>query len=206
MKTAEQKRKWREYVREYMRRPGKRQKANEMQRLRRAAYRALHPRPKNRGGRSGTRRQDPVDGSIRCAIHGTTVAAYDSPKEARTRLICRECRKEISRRWWSANRARHNLTMRLQHDRRRAAVILAYGSACECCGERTPDFLNMDHIAGDGKSHRAEIGYGANFYRWLIRNNFPRGNFRLLCYNCNMTRGRLGYCPHEALARLGDCL
>jgi hypothetical protein len=55
-------------------------------------------------------------------------------------------------------------------------------SICKCNDYRV---LNIDHINGGGLKHRREIGFGgANFFRWLTKNNFPDG-YRVLCRNCN---------------------
>lgn len=38
---------------------------------------------------------------------------------------------------------------------------------------------------------------GHKFYVHLKKIGFPKDRYRLLCYNCNMSRGRYGYCPHQ---------
>ena len=73
---------------------------------------------------------------------------------------------------------------------------------CKCCGEDTEQFMCIDHIDGGGNKHRNELKKGgqpggANTYRWLIVNNFPKG-FQVLCHNCNLAKGFYGSCPHEA--------
>ena len=78
----------------------------------------------------------------------------------------------------------------------RAKVINHYSSGlnvCLCCGESHFEFLTIDHINGGGNKHRQEV---KSVYLWLVRNNFPVG-FQVLCYNCNLAKGRYGYCPHE---------
>jgi hypothetical protein len=75
-------------------------------------------------------------------------------------------------------------------------IIEEYGGKCVCCGENRFEFLTIDHINGDGKQHRKELG--ANMlYNWLKKNNFPKDNFQLLCMNCNFAKGHFGKCPHE---------
>ena len=76
----------------------------------------------------------------------------------------------------------------------RAAVLLAYGSSCACCGESQLEFLGIDHIDGRGKVGQRRSG--AEFYRWLKRQGFPKDDYRLLCHNCNQALGHYGYCPH----------
>jgi len=68
---------------------------------------------------------------------------------------------------------------------------------CVCCGEERMEFLTIDHVEGGGTAHRKVLGrYGKHFYRWLYQQGFPDG-YQILCYNCNCSLGRFGYCPHE---------
>lgn len=76
----------------------------------------------------------------------------------------------------------------------RLRVIENYGEVCECCGESTPEFLTIDHINGGGRKHRESLS--EDIYIWLERNNFPKDEFRLLCYNCNCCIGHYGVCAH----------
>lgn len=77
-------------------------------------------------------------------------------------------------------------------------VFKAYSKGkpkCRCCKEDNPVFLCIDHIDGGGHKHIKEVG---DLYRWLVKNNFPKG-FQVLCYNCN--RGKWingGSCPHKS--------
>lgn len=84
--------------------------------------------------------------------------------------------------------------------RLRDEAIMAYGGhKCACCGEIEPLFLTLDHINNDGckwreanKDHR-----GATLFRWLKRNNWPKG-YQILCLNCNQGKHRnKGICPHQ---------
>ena len=54
---------------------------------------------------------------------------------------------------------------------------------CAKCGERKD--LQIDHINNNGKQERKKHGNGANFYRYLIKNNYPKG-YRVLCRKCNV--------------------
>lgn len=78
-------------------------------------------------------------------------------------------------------------------------VIKAYGSKCICCNEETIEFLTIDHINNNGAEDRKNNGKksGGKLYRWLIKNNFPKEEYQLLCYNCNCAKGFFGYCPHN---------
>lgn len=79
-------------------------------------------------------------------------------------------------------------------------VINYYSSgtnSCKCCNENKIEFLTIDHI-NNGRGNPADRSdrMGLPFYRKLIKLNFPEG-FQVLCYNCNLTKGFLGICPHN---------
>ena len=82
--------------------------------------------------------------------------------------------------------------------RLRLEMIQAYGGKCECCGEDEPLFLTLDHIDGTGGQERRRLGLksGGPFYRYLRRLEWPKDNYRLLCFNCNTAIGFWGICPH----------
>lgn len=74
----------------------------------------------------------------------------------------------------------------------RERIFAHYGTSCACCG--TADNLTIDHINGDGKQHREEIGKDGNaFYVWLINNGFP-GGFQVLCRPCNASKNDGDHC------------
>ncbi len=53
------------------------------------------------------------------------------------------------------------------------------------CKVTEPAILELDHINGDGNSHRETIGKNsAVLYKWLIDNNFPP-IIQVLCANCH---------------------
>jgi hypothetical protein len=111
-----------------------------------------------------------------------------------------------------SHRRRHPERVRRQRresgQRLRDAVFLAYGGfVCKCCGETYKSMLTIDHINGDGNKHRAQIakgkpymtgrsGLGDYLYRDLRERGFPSG-FQVLCYNCNISKHRLGRCEHS---------
>jgi hypothetical protein len=78
----------------------------------------------------------------------------------------------------------------------RDEVFAAYGGyACACCGESTPEFLQIDHIDGSGGLRRRMAG--SNYlYKWLRARGYPEG-FQVLCANCNIAKSRYGVCPHQ---------
>ncbi len=75
---------------------------------------------------------------------------------------------------------------------------------CNICHENRMDCLSIDHIHGNGRKHRREIGLsGQGFYQWLKRNDYPAG-YQVLCMNCQFIKraenkeckaGHLTGCP-----------
>lgn len=104
-------------------------------------------------------------------------------------LSTRRCNKA---RWESNKNLTHNHILRNE-------VIAAYGGKCQCCGEKEPMFLTVDHVNNDGAAHKRRIGRGRRgINAWLKANGFPKKGFRILCYNCNCGRYRNGgVCPHK---------
>ncbi len=75
-----------------------------------------------------------------------------------------------------------------RRDENKEAVLKHYGGKCVTCGMSRPSCLAIDHIHGDGNTHRKKIGkWGSGFFKWLVDNNFPEG-FQILCHNCNMIK------------------
>lgn len=68
------------------------------------------------------------------------------------------------------------------------------GPQCACCGDNFLPFLTMDHINGDGATHRKQKITGVFLYRWLRKNNYPSG-FQVLCYSCNGAKKQGLTCP-----------
>ena len=101
--------------------------------------------------------------------------------------------------WDAKNRPKISLRDKKKHLERRRDVIQAYGGKCSCCDDMHQEFLTIDHINGDGKTHRQQLKSRAqaHLYRYLQKENYPKDGFRLLCYNCNMARAHYGYCPHK---------
>lgn len=78
-------------------------------------------------------------------------------------------------------------------------IISYYGGKCACCGENRIEFLSIDHIDGGGAEHRRSLGRngrGTSFYKWIMDNNYPQ-ELQVLCFNCNLSLGFHGYCPHQ---------
>ena len=100
-----------------------------------------------------------------------------------------ERQRAAERRWQAAHRDHFLEIHRRRREVNRNAVLDHYGHSCACCGSM--DRLGIDHIDGDGKEHRAEIGVrtGTEMNSWLVKSGFPEG-FQTLCGPCNTSKGR----------------
>jgi hypothetical protein len=78
----------------------------------------------------------------------------------------------------------------------RLAAMDAYGGpTCACCGEKTIEFLQIDHIDGGGNKQLRNLKV-STLYQWLKSHKYPPG-FQVLCANCNFAKGAYGVCPHQ---------
>ena len=81
---------------------------------------------------------------------------------------------------------------------KKLAVIAGYGGKCECCGETHPIFLTIDHKKDNGQEDRKRWPNNISFYHHLIKTGFPKEDYALLCFNCNLGRHyNGGTCPHQ---------
>ncbi len=115
---------------------------------------------------------------------------------------CDSCRKRYrvyTAKWKKNNPDRKRRTIaryRDWHWKVRLLVIEAYGGKCKCCGETELLFLTIDHVNGDGKEHREQIGH-QSIYSVVRREGFPKDRYQLLCFNCNIAKDHNGgICPH----------
>jgi len=123
--------------------------------------------------------------------------------------ICKECEAKVG-----LNRVYCNncipkkdklkrMGIKKENRKIKLTVFEHYGGECKCCKENIIDLLTIDHVNNDGFNHRKETHpTGAkssnHLYRWLIKNNFPKDDFQVLCFNCNIGK-RIGggICPHR---------
>lgn len=124
----------------------------------------------------------------------------DTKRGGIKRYCSRECCDKSTKIKMELNRIRYYENSKKKWKKEKLQVYKHYGLKCNCCGEKEYKFLTIDHIYGGGQKHRRELGSVNNsraLRRWLIDNNFPKG-FQLLCYNCNITKGLYGECPHKS--------
>ena len=107
---------------------------------------------------------------------------------------------EIKKKWREQNiellRKKQRERKKEQYHKLRKLIIEHYGGKCNCCGENHYEFLVIDHVNGSGTKERKKIGAANNFYRKIIKENYPK-DYQILCANCNMARRNNGVCPHE---------
>jgi hypothetical protein len=90
---------------------------------------------------------------------------------------------------------------RFRDDRYAALLHYSYGDIkCACCGERTIEFLALDHVNNDGAAHRRSLGagvyWGSHFFAWLRKTGYTYTALAVMCHNCNQARSWYGRCPH----------
>lgn len=78
----------------------------------------------------------------------------------------------------------------------RDEMFVALGDSCACCGEFRKEMLTLDHINGDGAEERRRTGVHKSAYL-AKRNGWDKARYRILCFNCNCSRGQAGECAHE---------
>lgn len=119
-------------------------------------------------------------------------------------LLCKLCRDKRNKQWrknnWNkmlllnaASRKRKSIEFKL-------SFVEAYGGKCECCGQDDPHFLTMEHINGVPEKDRWPNGRRKatmEIIRRLKKEGWPKGEYTILCWNCNCAKNCYGYCPHE---------
>jgi hypothetical protein len=109
--------------------------------------------------------------------------------------ICKICRQHRDKAKYIDRKEIIREQQRIYDYSNKIKVMEAYGNKCICCNETTIEFLTIDYINNNSANNKKISG--GKLYRWLIKNNFPKDNYQLLCYNCNCAKSFLGYCPHN---------
>lgn len=113
--------------------------------------------------------------------------------------------RKAARDWFLKNRDRALETNRKWRQSMKLSIFSHYSSgtmSCKCCGEKTLEFLTLDHINNNGTKLRKTYANGGHqHYRKIIKEKFPEG-FQILCYNCNCGRAKTKdkKCPHEKVS------
>lgn len=132
---------------------------------------------------------------IKCNSRATksTLERYHQNIASKT---CAFCGNRLNKSAFRCDRchAQHITHGKLRWHKERRLVIDHYGNKCVCCGETIIEFLEVDHINNNGKSHRKITG--SHICSWIIRHNYPT-DLQLLCSKCNHGRARFEICPHQ---------
>lgn len=130
----------------------------------------------------------------KCAERATrsTFQRYNSNKELG---MCPFCGEKLDGKFRCESCHQKHLKRGQERWKQQRLIVLEhYGHKCTCCGETTYEFLEIDHINGDGAKHRREIG--RHIIEDIIKQDFP-SDFQILCANCNRGHGKFGICPHK---------
>lgn len=102
---------------------------------------------------------------------------------------CKSCRKALMKEWLNSHenyaKNQYGLWLNFMHN----GIFNILGSECCFCGEKTKEFLTVDHINNDRKRERRQ-----HPHVWkndLIKKKVGLSNYRILCRNCNEARHRL---------------
>lgn len=139
----------------------------------------------------------PSDGRTRCkACMAMTTRANKARRDRyRAEGRCTICGALSTSGYCDPCRARERVSQQVL----RLECIVAYGGKCVCCGDDHPEFLQLDHVEGNGAAERqtaAARGLPQNLYSRLKKQGYPSG-YQVLCANCNLALGFYGRCPHR---------
>jgi len=122
---------------------------------------------------------------------------------------------EYTKQWRKKNKEKFHATQKACYAKVRLEALTHYSKGtpkCACCGEDKLYFLSIDHIKGNGNTHRKQLGMrqggtiqsigqkhkvtmgGNGFVYWLKKNEYPKG-YQVLCYNCNFAKRQNSKCP-----------
>lgn len=80
----------------------------------------------------------------------------------------------------------------------RKQALEYYGAKCECCGEARYEMLTFDHkVKTYYKDKVRGVALTYDVIREYEKCGYPNEKYRVLCWNCNMSDGHYGYCPHN---------
>lgn len=103
----------------------------------------------------------------------------------------KEAIRAYMKRWYQEKGKTREAIARIQI---KTEILTHYGNgqlACVICKESRLACLSIDHIDGDGISHRQGLDkygrYGYRFYIWLKRQRYPKG-YQTLCMNCQFVK------------------
>ncbi len=118
---------------------------------------------------------------------------------------CKPCHKASNTKSFIKHKQKRLESNRLRLQSLIQEFITAYGGVCECCGEVEWTFLTVDHMTlGSRRPHKSR-GTLSMLYN-LRRRGWPREEYKLHCFNCNLGRERLPNrtCAHKKEVTHGE--
>ncbi len=138
-----------------------------------------------------------------CKVRKSIYEFYRRKDSSKPRAECKVCHRRLKRKCYikdrskiltqkgsPANKSRRNIRDRKRGEENKRKVIRHYSNGTmRCrCGYSDIRALCIDHINNDGKEERRQLGVsGRDFYRYLIKNKYPKG-YQVLCFNCNQIK------------------
>lgn len=116
------------------------------------------------------------------------------------RSHCKSCDYENRKKYYQKNKSSIAISEKKRLFKQKMKIFEHYGGGvahCKCCNEKEVYFLSIDHINGGGNKQKKELKTSSRgIMRWIIKNNYPV-DFQVLCFNCNLSKGFFGKCPHS---------
>lgn len=118
---------------------------------------------------------------------------------------CKDCSVVYATEYNRTHRDKQILTNAKYREKLKLETYNRYSKGkirCACCGEKTVEFLSIDHVNNNGKQERKLYGRGGgySFYLKLRELKYPEG-YQVLCHNCNQAKQHYGKCPHKTKSR-----
>ncbi len=99
--------------------------------------------------------------------------------------------RPIKMRYAKLHRKEIRLYHRQQYMKTKLDVLTHYSPTliCKLCGYDDRRALTIHHIKGGGTRHALSLSN--HLYKWLQKNNYPKG-YEVLCFNCNWAEAHKG--------------
>jgi hypothetical protein len=114
--------------------------------------------------------------------------------------ICKSCSRHKSQKYQHEKKYNKIKTLNLKQK-----ILDNYGSKCACCSIDVWQFLTIDHVNNDGAEERKKL-QRTSIYGFLVKNNYPKDRYQILCMNCNYCKGHNGICAHKLKANINNCI
>jgi len=126
----------------------------------------------------------------------------------RLRAVCKPCENRYNKAWKRLKTPPSYLSSERKrcasHRNVRRELFSLLGGKCSCCGEKTSDFLTLEHLNRDGSQHRKEFRKARSLYRAVLNEvqknpSLINSKYAVYCMNCNWAERNGKKCPHKSL-------